>query len=70
MNTRSKNNNQFNKIEIMFKKLFTRTSRSKRKENYGIFTRITNFFKIETNKGAYVNYVSTLVRETNGLNEV
>lgn len=54
----------------MFKKLFTRTSRSKRKENYGIFTRITNFFKIETNKGAYVNYVSTLVRETNGLNEV
>lgn len=54
----------------MFKKLFTRTSRSKRKENYGIFTRITNFFKIETNKGANVNHVSTLVRETNGLNEV
>ena len=37
---------------------------------HSIFTRITIFFKIETNKRATVNYVSTLVRETNGLNEV
>ena len=40
------------KIEIMFKKLFTRTSRSKRKENYTvssqesqIFLRLRRIFK-------------------------
>ena len=37
---------------------------------HSIFTRIRVFFKIETNKRATVNYVSTLGRETNGLNEV
>ena len=37
---------------------------------HSIFTRITIFFKIDTNKGSTINYVSTLVIETNGKNEV
>ena len=55
----------------MLKKLFTRTLKSKWKENYTVSSQESQFFfKIETNKRATVNYVSTLVRETNGLNEV